>query len=349
MTSEITKQTQWQKLLNYILGNQAAWFTSIGISTGLFRAIADAGDNGITEDELAQKLDYKLRYVQVWCRGAYAFELLDWEEKTGYKLAPYLEILLLDSTDSQFMGGRFQFYTALYEDYKAFPEYLQTGGIWPRSEHEPFLLEALKNLTKADCVMITDHVLPQASDTLAQLEAGGTILDIGAGGAHHVTHYARRFPKAQVIGLEFDGPSVELAQKTVDEADLGEQVQIHHADANHLSEEAIYDLVTMNIALHETGGPTEYQNVLSRVFKALKPGGTVVVSEIPYPDLPSAYREHLVYKILAGVQLHEALVGCGMITQGELRQLLQGGKFANIRVATQPNPARFVMMGEKPS
>jgi ubiquinone/menaquinone biosynthesis C-methylase UbiE len=348
MTTEITKQTQWQKLLNYILGNQAAWCANIGLNTGLFQAIADAGEAGITEEALAQKLDYELRYVQVWCRGAYAFELLDWEEQSGYKLAPYLETLLLDSTDPQFMGGRIQFYTAFYEDYKAFPNYLKTGDIWPRSAHDPFLIEALKNLTKPDCLMITNHVLPQASDTLARLEVGGTILDIGVGGGDHIVHYARRFPKTQVIGLEFDGPSIKLAQQTVDEADLGERVQIRHADANHLNEEAIYDLVTMNITLHETGGPIEYQNVLSRVFQALKPGGTVVVSEIPYPDLTSSYRDNLIYKMLAGVQLHEALVGCGMITQGELRQLLQEGNFANVRVATQPNPARFVMMGEKP-
>lgn len=348
MTTEITKQTQWQKLLNYILGNQAAWITNIGVSTGLFQAIADAGERGITEEALTQKLGYTLRYVQVWCRGAYAFELLDWEEQSGYKLAPYLETLLLDSTDPQFMGGRFQFYTALYEDYKAFPKYLQTGEIWPRSAHDPFLIEALKNLTKPDSLMITDHVLPQASDTLARLEVGGKILDIGVGGGDHIVHYARRFPNAQVIGLEFDNPSVELAQRTVDEANLGERVQIRHADANHLSEKAIYDLVTMNIALHETGGPTEYRNVLSRIFQALKSGGTVIVSEIPYPDLTSSYRDHLIYKMLAGVQLHEALVGCGMITQGELRHLLQESNFANVRVATQPNPARYVMMGEKP-
>ena len=125
-------------------------------------------------------------------------------------------------------------------------------------------------------------------------------------------------------------------------------MKIRHAVANHLNEEAIFDLVTMNIALHETGGPAKYRNVLSRVFQALKSGGTVIVSELPYPDLTSSYRDQLIYRMLAGVQLHEALVGCGMITQGELRQLLQEGNFANVRVATQPNPARFVMMGEKP-
>jgi hypothetical protein len=53
--------------------------------------------------------------------------------------------------------------------------------------------------------------------------------------------------------------------------------------------------------------------------------------------------------MLAGVQLHEALVGCGMITQGELADLLTGAQFASVRVARQSAPTRFVMLGEKPS
>jgi ubiquinone/menaquinone biosynthesis C-methylase UbiE len=348
MTAEITKQSQWQKLLGHILGNQAAWIANIGLKAGLFQAVADSDGTGISEEALAQKLNYNPRYVSVWCRGAYAFELLDWDKQSGYTLPPYLDALLLDSTDSQFLGGRIQFYTALHEDFNAFPNYLQTGGIWPRSAHDPFLLEALKNLSKPDVVMITDQVLPQAPEILERLGAGGTVLDIGSGGGHHIVHYARRFPQARVIGLEFDGPSIELARKTIAEAGLDGRVQIRQADANKLDDENMYDLVTMNIALHETGGPAEYRNVLKRVFQALKPGGAVVVSEIPYPDSASAYREEPVYKMFAGVQLHEALVGCGMITQGELRQLLEEGNFANVRTAGQPNPARFVMIGEKP-
>ena len=49
------------------------------------------------------------------------------------------------------------------------------------------------------------------------------------------------------------------------------------------------------------------------------------------------------------MQLHEALVGCGMITQGQLRELLAETGFANMRVAEQPLPTRFVMLAEKPS
>ena len=347
MSTEVsTKQDQWQKLFGYLLGNQAAWIADIGLKTGLFRAIADAGEEGITEEALARRLDYKLRYVQVWCRGAYAFELLDWDERAGYQLAPHMESLLLDPTDPQFLGGRIQFYTALYEDYRAFPQYLRTGGVWPRSAHDPFLIEALKNTTKPDCVVFTEHVLPQAPETLARLERGGKMLDIGAGGGYHVAHYAKRFPNTQVVGLEFDGPSLELARQTVAEAGLGERVEIRYGDTNQLDEEEAYDLVTMNIVLHETGGPAEYQNVLSRVRRALKPHGTLLVSELPYPDSPGEYRDRPVYRMLAGVQLHEALVGCGMITQGQLRDLLTEAGFENGRVAEQPPPTRFIMLAE---
>jgi hypothetical protein len=150
-----TKQAQWQKLFSYILGNQASWIADIGLKAGLFRAIADAGAAGIGEDALARKLDFNPRYVQVWCRAAYAFELLDWDEESGYRLAPHMGTLLLDSTDPQFLGGRIQFYTALYEDFRAFPKYLRTGEVWPRSAHDPWVLEALKNTTKPDCIVLT--------------------------------------------------------------------------------------------------------------------------------------------------------------------------------------------------
>jgi FkbM family methyltransferase len=346
---QVSKDAQFQKLMGHVVGNQAAWFIDIGLKTGLFRAVADAGESGIREDALSEKLGYTPRYVQVWCRGTYAFELLDWDDSSGYRLAPHMESLLLDGSDPRFMGGRFPFYTALYEDYRAFPEYLRKGGIWPRSAHDAFLLEALANGTKPDCVMITEQVLPQAPDTLKRLEAGAQVLDIGAGGGHHAIHYARRFPNARVVAMESDPPSIELARRALDGAGMDGRVEIREADANDLEEENVFDLVTLNIALHETGDTANYVNVLNRVHRALKPNGTVVVSELPYPDSPEAYRAHPVYKMLAGLQLHEALVGCGMITQGELADLLKNAQFANVRVAQQSAPARFVMLGEKSS
>jgi ubiquinone/menaquinone biosynthesis C-methylase UbiE len=346
-SSTTSKDSQFNKLLDYVLGNQATWIASIGLRTGLFQAIADAGEPGIAEPVLAERLGYNLKYVAVWCRSAFAFELLDWDEAAGYRPAPHMETLLLDETDPQFMGGRLQIYAAFYEDYLVFPDYLSTAATEPSRTRDSFLIKAIQTSSKPDCVMITDSVLPQAPQTLAQLEAGGHILDVGAGGGYHAVHYARRFPQTTVTGLEFDKASVAVARQTVTEAGLTGQIDIQHGDANQLSAENLYDLVTMNLALHETGGPAEYRNVLCRIHRALKPGATLIVSELPYPDSLYAYRQDPVYKKLAGLQLHEVLAGCGMITQGELPRLLQQAHFTNVRVAEQPLSTRFVMIGEK--
>lgn len=343
MASEPGKAEQWQKLFGYVLGYQATWVVDVGLKTGLFQAIAEA--EPIAEQTLATKLELDGRYLSVWCRAAYAFELVDWDERDGYRLAAHMRELLLEPADPQFLGGRLQFYAALHEDFRAFSKFLKDGGSWPRAEHDPFLLRSLESMTKPDAVTVTDMVLPQLSATVGQLEReGGLILDLGAGAGFAAAHYARRFPKARVVGIEYDAAQVRLAQQEVgSEA----RVEIRHGDANELADRELYDLVTMNVALHETGGPDEWRNVLRRVHAALKPGGALIVSELPYPDSIPAYRDVPTYKALAGVQFHETLVGCGAITQDTLRELLTNAGFANARVADQPVATRFVMIAEK--
>src|SRR5687768_11180056 len=84
MSTANTKQDQWQKLFGYVLGNQATWVIDVGLKAGIFAAIANASPEGITDPALAEGLGFHPRYVAVWCRAAYAFELLDWDESAGY-------------------------------------------------------------------------------------------------------------------------------------------------------------------------------------------------------------------------------------------------------------------------
>ena len=101
MAEGITKQQQWQTLYGYILGNQASWVADVGLKAGLFAAIAGAGPDGIGEGDLAGALAFDARYVRVWCRAAYAYALLDWDEASAYRLVPHMETLLLDPNDPQ--------------------------------------------------------------------------------------------------------------------------------------------------------------------------------------------------------------------------------------------------------
>ena len=345
-TQQPGKQAAWHKIVDYILGYQATWVADIGLKSGLFSGVSQAGVSGIKEDRLAQTLGFEARYVAIWCRAAYAFEMLDWDEASGYRLAPYMESVLLDPNDPLFLGGRLQFNAALHQDFHAFPEYLPSGGVWPRSEHDPWLLEALKNMTKPDYAVITDSVLPQVlpdNDLMSSFD----ILDLGTGAGYGVIHYANRFPNARVLGIEYDALSAALALQALADSGLGNRAKVIEADANAMPYDSAFDLVTMNVTLHEVGGPDSYRNVLNRAHRALRPGGAIIVSELPYPDSPRDYRGNPAYQMMAGVQLHEALVGCGMITQGELRHLMNGAGFTDIKEPDHPLPTRYILTGRK--
>ncbi len=255
---------------------------------------------------------------------------------------------MLNPSHPNYLGGQVEFYAALNESYRGYPQFLRSKETEQRDTADPWLLTVLGNLTKLDALMITDYVLPQAPRTLARIQAGGRILDVGAGEGDHVISYARRYPHSQVIGLELDSFKVEIARKKIGAASLEERTVIREGDVNLLVDESTYDLITLNLTLHDVCTGERCTGVLGRIFRALKPGGTLRVSEFPYADSIRGYREGPFCQLLSGIQLHLTMAGCRMITQKQLRLLMEQGRFEKVRVASQPNPTRFVLLGEKP-
>ena len=344
MTSE---RDTADRLAELLLGHQATEIAAIGVRSGLFAAVA--ARRGVTAEELAAAHDLAARYVVAWCRGAYAHGFLDLDADGGYRLAPHMEQLLLDRTSPSYVGGRFRLASAIGDDYRRYPELLRTGETWPRGEHGDEVLAALADSTTADASMLVDHVLPQLPVVRERLAVGGSALDVGAGGAVLATRIATAFPAATVHAIESDRPSVALARRRLAEANLAGRVELREFDATELVDEERHDLVTMNLVLHEVGGPDRQHEVLRRTYRALRPGGALVVSELPYPDDETSYRSDPVHRRLAGILLHEVVVGCGAITTQQLLDRLADAGFVDVREIDQPRPSRYVVAATKPS
>lgn len=341
-----SKAEQYDKTFDYLLGHLAITIAGIGLRAGLFEELG-RHEHGVGAEWLAGDLAYDTHAVEVWCRSAYAFELLDLDEAGRYRLAPYLDAILLQPQDPAYMGGRIRVANLSHHDAEAYLEFLGTGRPVARSEHNSEMLELVADSSTADASIITDEVLPHVPTAVERLEAGGMLLDLGAGAGKHGVHYASRFPEANIVGIESDEPSVALASATVAGAGLEDRVTIVHANAADLDEKSAYDVVTMNLVLHEIGDGMAQADVLQRVRRALRPGGVIVVVELPYPDETSAYRREPVYRRLAGLMLHEALVGCGSITQGRLIELVKGAGFDHVEVVGTSRPSRWVVLGQQ--
>jgi ubiquinone/menaquinone biosynthesis C-methylase UbiE len=230
-----------------------------------------------------------------------------------------------------------------------------------RSEIDPRVRKFYQNLTQDDAFIITHLVLPQAPAVLKRLQDDpkSKILDIGTGIGAALVHYATYFPKVQqVVGLDIDRPTVQLAQRKVEEVrdrpeytefKLDARIEIRWGDATNLSdlsdsELGTYDLITMNLALHEMGA--EYRKVLERVCKALKRGGAVVVCDFYTSKKLVAYRD-LVYQQWLSLYLHEVLLGSSMILFEDLQMLLNREGFKHPCVVGHPINGYLMVLAEK--
>ena len=95
---------QTGKLLTQVAGYVGLRTIDIGIRFGLLEEIAKHPE-GITTEALATQKRIDPFYAQVWCRSAYGSELLELGENQTYRLAPYVDKLLLDQGFPGYLGG----------------------------------------------------------------------------------------------------------------------------------------------------------------------------------------------------------------------------------------------------
>src|SRR5262249_20279667 len=128
---------------------------------------------------------------------------------------------------------------------------------------------------------------------------------------------------------------------------LKDRIEVHWGDANQhpkLEEKNAYDLITLNLALHEMG--VEYENVLKRVHGALRPGGKVVICEFYIAKGVAAYRNPA-YQQWLSLHLRAVLLGSQMLSSEELQDLLKTLHFKPERIIDHPVNGYLMVLAEK--
>jgi SAM-dependent methyltransferase len=131
----------------------------------------------------------------------------------------------------------------------------------------------------------TDPVLLQAqgsaSSVVASLFAGAglgkpeaRILDVGTGVAGLAIAFCRTYPEATVVGLDPWEPSLEIARRNVEEAELGSRITLVASTIQDFRDDDGFDLAWLpsffipEVVLDEA---------IARIHGLLRPGGTLVV------------------------------------------------------------------------
>ncbi len=144
------------------------------------------------------------------------------------------------------------------------------------------------------------------------------ILDAGSGRGDHTLWLARRYPLAEVLGLDIDEARVERSIAAASALGIG-NVEFRHADLCDLNLTGFDLVVSIDVLEHVPG----QEDVLRRLRDALEPGGLAfyhIPCERPKPVLLSRYlqrfhdwaEEEHVEDDLAPEEFVERVTVCGL-------------------------------------
>lgn len=104
------------------------------------------------------------------------------------------------------------------------------------------------------------------------LNLGGseTILDVGCGDGKITAEIGCRLADGSVVGIDRSSEMIALAKKTYQNSNIN----FEQRDAEKIEDEARFDIIFSNAVLHWI---KDHQNLLSRFFRALKPGGRLLL------------------------------------------------------------------------
>jgi arsenite methyltransferase len=178
--------------------------------------------------------------------------------------------------------------------------------------------------------------------TVARLQEGETVLDLGSGGGIDVLLSARRVGAAgKVYGLDMTDEMLELAWRNAVEAGAtnveflkGEIEDIPLPDAS-------VDVVISNCVINLS---TDKARALEEAARVLRAGGRFAVTDVVAdPELDEATRRDL-----------EAWTGCiaGALTREEYRNILEGAGFRDVEVTethrVHPRAFSAIIRASKP-
>jgi SAM-dependent methyltransferase len=289
-------------------GFYRAWLVHLGLELGLFRRLRDAGDAGMTPVELADAVGIDHQAADVWAWAVDAHDLATFD---GGRLRVDEDVaaILLDDDLPEFLGGQFTHAVTASMDWDGMADFFRTGrSVRDRPDR---YRRAIERLTVQDVAVFFQEALAAMPQLVADLAAGGRVVDIHSGGGRWLIAMAQRFPALELVGVEFEPDSVARARANVAEAGLAERISIEQGDVEAPGHEGEFDLAYFQYALHALPDPPR---ALRAAHEALHPGGRLLVLDWPLPSTVEEFRTRH-GELIAGVQLDEVFQGTRLATR----------------------------------
>jgi 2-polyprenyl-3-methyl-5-hydroxy-6-metoxy-1,4-benzoquinol methylase len=187
-----------------------------------------------------------------------------------------------------------------------------------------------------------EAVLPLADGLEAKLDHGIDVLDAGCGRGSALIAMAERCPNSRFTGYDLCGDAIVFASGAAHRAGL-RNIRFEQRDLTEFAEVANYDLIASFDAVHDQRDP---QDLLRRLRRALRPGGTYLMQDIGGSARLENNREFAMAPLLYAiscvhctpVSLGQGGAGLGTMWGWETaEEMLRNAGFADIRRSVLPH------------
>jgi SAM-dependent methyltransferase len=198
---------------------------------------------------------------------------------------------------------------------------------------EPEILESVGEIARSVHAQAFAREIVPACEGLAQRlsSKGAALLDVGVGVARSAIALAQMWPELRVVGIDPWEPSLRMARENVDQADLGNRIELRQQGIEALEDRDAFDFVWF--ANHFIPERLALPG-LRRVLAALRPGGWVGLG---------VNNEGAPPPVLALARLREARWGGTQWSPAHAEKVLQEIGFADVR--TLPTPPGAMVTG----
>lgn len=138
--------------------------------------------------------------------------------------------------------------------------------------------------TTIDAGLAMDLIVAAAA---AVTPAATRVLDIGCGAGNYTLKLLQRLPELNVTLVDLSRPMLDRALQRLAQA-TSANVNTVQADIRKLSlGEARFDIIMAAAVFHHLRGDAEWQRVFAKCYTALRPGGSLWISDLIQHDDPA--------------------------------------------------------------
>ena len=246
----------------------------LGDRLGLYRSLE--ADGPATPEELAARTGTDARYVREWLEQQAVGGILDADERHRFSLPKAHAAVLVEPESLSLMAPLSRMVTAAIGRLPSLVDAYRSGeGIgWDaygpdmRDGQADFNRPAFTHLLGREWLSTIDDLDRRLRD-----DPPAKVADVACGEGWSTIAIARAYPKASVVGIDLDGPSIDAARRNASEAGVGDRVEFRTGDAAQLAG-GPFDAAIIIEAVHDMANPVP---VLRAIRDALAPRGSLLV------------------------------------------------------------------------